>query len=322
MIEPLTTTPTSAAGPPGPRRHRLRADAMIHAALEILEPEDFVGNLWHDWASRLAAPEQAATPSRRDPGGGADLGRRPLPCARRCGRRGDRPGPPTVGLPAPPPQGAGGRVRPKEHRATFDGERLRLPPEMAAVPGRATSTAPHISGRPPLAAVMRRTAPRTTAPRRHDRAPGGQEGMTRSSREAAARPAPAAGPALRRASGRPDPPPTRLGDRGRHGGLIRPLGSRRPGPVPDRAQNLLREFDAGTLAAPRGIPALLAAVPIWPRVRRAAQPHRRPDAASLPSRRHAPGLATAPAARRGRAQGPGPGQAPRQPSSCTASRPS
>ena len=32
---------------------------MIHP-LELLEPEDFVGNLWHDWASRLAAPPQGA----------------------------------------------------------------------------------------------------------------------------------------------------------------------------------------------------------------------------------------------------------------------
>ena len=34
---------------------------MLHAALEMMEPEDFVGNLWHDWASRVAAPADGAT---------------------------------------------------------------------------------------------------------------------------------------------------------------------------------------------------------------------------------------------------------------------
>ena len=99
---------------------------MIHP-LELLEPEDFVGNLWHDWASRLAAPDRGAASAAvtleemhpsvallfRALGGpaGAEIAASASTAADRRLSMGERL--------------AG--ARPQEHRALFAGERLRLP---------------------------------------------------------------------------------------------------------------------------------------------------------------------------------------------------
>lgn len=101
--------------------------------LDLMEPEETVGNLWHDWASRMAAPEgyeESAVPLEamraslavlfRALGGdgGVEIGASPATAARH--RRGVIR---TIG-----------DGRELEYLASFDGERLRLPPVMDAFP--------------------------------------------------------------------------------------------------------------------------------------------------------------------------------------------
>jgi len=101
--------------------------------LDLMEPEETVGNLWHDWASRMAAPEgydESAVPLEamraslavlfRALGGdgGVEIGASPATAAQH--RRGVMR---TIG-----------DGRELEYLASFDGERLRLPPVMDAFP--------------------------------------------------------------------------------------------------------------------------------------------------------------------------------------------
>ena len=266
---------------------------MIHAALEILEPEDFVGNLWHDWASRLAAPEQdipgaavtleemrtSVTVLFRALGGacGVEIGPAPATVASQRRRLKE--------------QVAG--VWPKEYRATFDGEHLRLPPEMTLFPTRDLNRAAYLwtaalaavtepGDRPedPLLADMTQLRAMEEATRKlRDLCPGllpTASLLAADLREGrAANPGSATEAAVEELA-------------------IWVLGG--PPPFHDRAQELLREFDAGTLAAPRGyVP--LAAVPIWPRVERAAtgrsaaldaeDPGKGPQGPAVPGRKRA-----------------------------------
>lgn len=101
--------------------------------LDLMEPEETVGNLWHGYASRFAAPEAAAgvavsleelRPSVavifRALGGkaGAEIAASPATAARH--RRG-------IGRQL-------AETRTLEHVAAFDGDRLRLPPVIDAFP--------------------------------------------------------------------------------------------------------------------------------------------------------------------------------------------
>lgn len=101
--------------------------------LDLMEPEETVGNLWHDWASHMAAPEgfaesavplDAMRPSLAvlfralGGAGGVEIGAAPATAARH--RRGVLRNI--------------GDSREMEHLTSFDGERLRLPPIMDAFP--------------------------------------------------------------------------------------------------------------------------------------------------------------------------------------------
>lgn len=101
--------------------------------LDLMEPEETVGNLWHDWASRMAAPSGHAESAVKldglraslavlfralGGGGSVEICAAPATVARH--RRGVLQ---TIG-----------DNRELEHLATFDGERLRLPPAMDVFP--------------------------------------------------------------------------------------------------------------------------------------------------------------------------------------------
>tara|TARA_E500000318_G_scaffold51061_3_gene47801 strand:- start:1388 stop:3310 length:1923 start_codon:yes stop_codon:yes gene_type:complete len=101
--------------------------------LDLMEPEETVGNLWHDWASRMAAPEgyeESAVPLEamrsslavlfRALGGdgGVEIGASPATAVTH--RRGVMR---TIG-----------DGQELEYLASFDGERLRVPPVMDAFP--------------------------------------------------------------------------------------------------------------------------------------------------------------------------------------------
>ncbi|EYD76724.1 Nitric oxide reductase activation protein NorD [Rubellimicrobium mesophilum DSM 19309] len=240
---------------------------MLHAALEMMEPEDFVGNLWHDWASRLAAPAQGTAEAAvtleemrtsvavlfraLGGGGGVEIGPAPQTVAPQRRRLREQ----VAGL------------HPKEHRATFDGERLRLPPELAVFPTREMNRAAYLW----CAALAAVTEPqdRPEDPLVADMV------QLRAMQEA--------GWKLRELCPGLVPAADSLAAHLRQGRTASPgsatesaveelalwvLGG--PPPFHDRAQELLRKFDAAALAAPRGY-APLAAVPIWPRVERAAK---------------------------------------------------
>ncbi|WP_299818777.1 VWA domain-containing protein [uncultured Roseibium sp.] len=101
--------------------------------LDLMEPEETVGNLWHDWASRMASTEgyrDCAVPLEAvrvslavlfralGGAGGVEIGAAPATASRH--RRGTLR---TIG-----------DTRQLEHLASFDGERLRLPPVMDVFP--------------------------------------------------------------------------------------------------------------------------------------------------------------------------------------------
>ncbi len=105
---------------------------MIHV-LDLMEPEETVGNLWHDMASRWGAAESDATRAVAF----EDMRASVAALFRALG------GPPGVEI-APAPLATSGhrpdRVRrigtpqEKSHPADFDGERLRLPPVIDVFP--------------------------------------------------------------------------------------------------------------------------------------------------------------------------------------------
>ncbi|TNC51819.1 VWA domain-containing protein [Rubellimicrobium rubrum] len=235
---------------------------MLHAALDLMEPEDFVGNLWHDWASRLAAPEQGTTDQAvtleemrasvamlvRGLGGAGSVEIGPAPetvVARR--RRLSE-------------QVAG--VWPKEHRATFDGERLRLPPQMAVFPSRALNRAAYLW----LAALAAVSEPLP----RHDDPLVADLLQLQAMREADRRLrelcpglAPAAAAMSAHLLMSRDAQPASGAERAVEE-LARLVLAVAPW-TSDRAQALLRDLEAGTLKAPRGyVP--MTPVPIWPRL--------------------------------------------------------
>lgn len=111
---------------------------MIHV-LDLMEPEETVGNLWHDWASRTPQghAEAAVTFDSMRPsiaalfhalGGSPGAEVLPAPASTSGHRRG-------------PQLGARREVA---HVADFTGERLRLPPTMDAFPVRALNRSAYL----------------------------------------------------------------------------------------------------------------------------------------------------------------------------------
>ncbi|OBY26176.1 nitric oxide reductase activation protein NorD [Leisingera sp. JC1] len=105
---------------------------MIHA-LDLLEPEETVGNLWHGMATRIGAAEDGAEHTVRF----EDMRASVAALFRALGGAGG------VEIQAAPAVLSGhrpvrlrriGTPREMAHMASFDGERLRLPPEMAVFP--------------------------------------------------------------------------------------------------------------------------------------------------------------------------------------------
>ncbi|PVB61504.1 VWA domain-containing protein [Labrenzia sp. 011] len=111
--------------------------------LDLMEPEETVGNLWHDWASRMASTEgyrDCAVPLEAvrvslavlfralGGAGGVEIDAAPATAARhRLGALR------TIG-----------DSRQLEHTASFDGERLRLPPVMDMFPARDLNRAAYL----------------------------------------------------------------------------------------------------------------------------------------------------------------------------------
>ncbi len=106
--------------------------------LDLMEPEETVGNLWHDWASRSAGPTEAAVDFEPLRPSIAALFR----------ALGGAPATEIVAAPAATP----GHRRPLElgarpemtHVADFSGERLRLPPVIDAFSTRELNRAAHL----------------------------------------------------------------------------------------------------------------------------------------------------------------------------------
>jgi nitric oxide reductase NorD protein len=232
--------------------------------LDYLEPEDVVGNLWHDWASRLAAAPEGTAEAKvtldemrssvavlfRALGGagGVEIGAAPATVATQRRRVSEKV--------------AG--VWPKEHRATFDGERLRLPPEMAVFPTRDLNRAAYLW----CAALAAQSEPSDRpedpllADMRHLKA---MEEAGWKLRELCPGLAPSADAmALHLRSNRAASPGSAT-ERAVEELILWVLGG--PPPFSGSAQELLRQMDAGTLKAPRGYVSLTP-VPIWPRLER------------------------------------------------------
>ncbi|MBS8228268.1 NorD nitric oxide reductase activation protein, partial [Vannielia litorea] len=112
--------------------------AMMHL-LDLMEPEETVGNLWHDMASRWGAATEAGEAVTlaqmrssvaalfRALGGGAGVEIAPAPLAASGHRTGRLR---RLGTP-----------REQVHVADFDGDRLRLPPVIDSFPTRALNRA-------------------------------------------------------------------------------------------------------------------------------------------------------------------------------------
>ncbi|MBP1807402.1 nitric oxide reductase activation protein NorD [Rubellimicrobium aerolatum] len=238
----------------------------VHAALDLMEPEETVGNLWHDWASRLAAaPEGAAGEAVtleemrasvailfRALGGaaGVEIGPAPETVASRRRHLGER---------------IAGHY-PREHRASFDGERLRLPPTIDAFPTRDLNRAAYL-WLAALAAVAEAPAPADDpllADMAHLRV---MERATLRARALCPGLAPTASTMAAHLRAHRPARPASATEAAVEELALWVLGG--PPPFHDRAQALLREFDAGTLHAPRGyVP--LAPIPLWPRLDRPA----------------------------------------------------
>ncbi|KAA9010085.1 nitric oxide reductase activation protein NorD [Histidinibacterium aquaticum] len=115
---------------------------MIHA-LDLMEPEETVGNLWHDWASRQGAAARHAEAAVT-----FDEMRRSAATLFRA--LGGAPGTEIVPAPAATSAHRLSRLRrigtPREmvHTADFTGERLRLPPVIDTFPDRALNRAAYL----------------------------------------------------------------------------------------------------------------------------------------------------------------------------------
>ncbi|TNC73274.1 nitric oxide reductase activation protein NorD [Rubellimicrobium roseum] len=264
---------------------------MLHAVLDYLEPEETVGNLWHDWASRLTAPEDGAT----DQAVTLDAMRASVAVLFRAlgGAGGVEIGPATatVALRRRLNEKIAGHW-PREHRATFDGERLRLPPVLDAFPSRdlnrsaylwlaamsACAEPPAPEDDPLLADLSHLRAMETASRKVRERCPGlAPWGEVMAAYLRAHRPAAPATPIEQAVEDL----------------ALRVLGD--PQASPDARQDLLSQLDAGTLRAPRHY-APLTPVPIWPRLDRPAkgrgaaeaqEPGQGLDAAVVPSRKRA-----------------------------------
>ncbi|POF30498.1 nitric oxide reductase activation protein NorD [Roseibium marinum] len=255
--------------------------------LDLMEPEETVGNLWHDWASRMASTEgylDCAVPLEAvrvslavlfralGGAGGVEIGAAAATASRH--RRGVLR---TIG-----------DTRQLEHLASFDGERLRLPPvmdvfpaadlnraaylwlaAMAACGDTLTASEPSID---PLAEDLRHLVAMQAVTARVLEACPGLESLHEALRahlvETRASHAHGSTEALVEELTR-----WHLGD---------------PAPPGAPACDLMHRYRAGTLQAPRGY-APPAPVPIWLRLERAApgKAAADPEAGTAP-----PGLAT------------------------------
>ncbi|MBY6058638.1 nitric oxide reductase activation protein NorD [Leisingera daeponensis] len=107
---------------------------MIHA-LNLLEPEETVGNLWHGMATRIGAAAEGAEYTARF----EDMRASVAALFRALGGAGGveiQAAPAVLSDYRPDRLRRIGTPREMVHPASFDGERLRLPPEMAAFPSR------------------------------------------------------------------------------------------------------------------------------------------------------------------------------------------
>jgi nitric oxide reductase NorD protein len=107
---------------------------MIHA-LDLLEPEETVGNLWHSMASRLGSTEGAAEQSATF----QDMRASVATLFRALGGAGGveiQPAPAVLSDHRPDRLRRIGTPREMAHLASFDGERLRLPPDISVFPSR------------------------------------------------------------------------------------------------------------------------------------------------------------------------------------------
>lgn len=109
-------------------------DAMIHA-LDLLEPEETVGNLWHGMASQLGGSDDAAEHAVRF----QDMRASVATLFRALGGAGGveiQSAPAVLSDHRPDRLRRIGTPREMVHLASFDGERLRLPPSIAVFPDR------------------------------------------------------------------------------------------------------------------------------------------------------------------------------------------
>ncbi|WP_210528212.1 nitric oxide reductase activation protein NorD [Rubellimicrobium arenae] len=262
---------------------------MLHAALEFLEPEETVGNLWHGWASRMATvPDQGVDHGvtleemrmsagmlfrALDGTSGVEIGPAPATVVARRRRLKE--------------QVAG--VWPREYRASFDGERLRLPPALTVFASRdlnraaylwiaalaATARIPDRCDDPLMADLMQirsiGEASRAVRSQCPGLAPTGDILAAHLRSQRAVQPVGAAEAAVEEL-------------------VLWMLGGDLPANGPARA--LLSDMDTG-VSAPRGyVP--MTSVPIWPRLERSAagqgasdspEPEPGPAGAAVPSRK-------------------------------------
>jgi nitric oxide reductase NorD protein len=264
---------------------------MIHP-LELLEPEDFVGNLWHDWASRLAAPQQGAA------GAAVTLGEMRPSVALLFRALG---GPAGAEIAASASTAANRRLslgerlagaRPQEHIALFDGERLRLPPEIAALPTHALNRAAYLwaTALAALSEPAARPADPLLADLLHLKA---MESAERRARELLPGLAPSAQDMASHIRATREVHPGSATERAVEEIALWLLGAAEP--LSAGARGLLRDLDAGTVAAPHGY-APLAPILVWPRLEIAArgrgaqdtpEPAEGPQGLMVPTRKQA-----------------------------------
>lgn len=264
---------------------------MIHP-LELLEPEDFVGNLWHDWASRLATAPEGATDEGvtldemrgsvavlfRGLGGpgGVEIGAAPATAAPRRLRLGERI--------------AG--AHPTEFRATYDGERLRLPPEMAVFPDRALNRAAYLWAA--AVAAVSVPAPRPADPLLADLLHlKAMEAAERQVRELLPGLAPSGERMAAHLRATRTAHPASCAEAAVEELALWILGAATP--LSPGARALLRDLEAGTVQAPRGYSPLLP-VALWIRIEESArgrgavdspEPGEGPQGLMVPSRKKA-----------------------------------
>jgi nitric oxide reductase NorD protein len=259
-------------------------------ALDLMEPEETVGNLWHGWAQHLAPPtgHSAAAVAL------ADLRPSLLVLFRALG------GSAAVEIAAAPPEVTRhrrslrrqlGAVEEQQYCAAFDGRHLRLPPALDVFPETALNRAAYLWLT--ALAALAEPLPRATDPLACDLAQcAAMQAATHKLRGLCPG---LHGPyrALRQAL------PPRSGSRP---ALLHPaeaavaeivawvLGG--PAPLSDVAQHLLRDHEAGTLTAPRGyrpmpdLPLWLRLIPVQPAGAAAEPDAEAPQAPMSPGRLH------------------------------------